>query len=101
MKILLLFIPFIAFAQFRTDLLLHVTMGAGISATTYHYVYKWTGKKWVARVVGVGIACTAGLGKEYIYDASGRGTVSKQDFLYTCYGSAGIQIFIGHKKKRK
>ena len=100
MRTLLLLIPLLGFAQFRTDLLLHVTAGAVISGTTYHVVHKVTGKKWIGRVSGIVAGCTAGYLKEYVYDASGRGNVSKQDFLYTCYGSLGIQIFIGHKKRK-
>lgn len=97
----MILIPFLSFSQFRTDLLLHITAGAVISGTTYHIVNKLTPNKWISRGSGILLGITAGLGKEYIWDASGRGNVSKQDALYTAYGAIAIQIPIGHKKKKK
>lgn len=105
---LILLFPFLLKSQID-DNTLHVYAGCGISVLTsqitFHVI---TEERWGISLFAGGIAAyTAGLVKENVWDASGRGTQDYWDILATTHGgligmiisSVTFEIHINRKHK--
>ena len=92
-------------AALRPDLRLHLTGGFVVAlVATLAVGYGAPLLPWwpggadpvFGALVGAAIGVAVGWGKEYLYDASGRGTVDRRDFLVTGRGAiVGATVGLG------
>lgn len=108
---LLFIIPLFFFASLKgqTDKTLHVYAGMGISVLasqlTFHVI---TDERWCVSLFAGGVAgWSAGVVKENIWDASGRGVKDRMDLYATGYGTfvgmigSTVSFDIHRKRKHK
>jgi len=78
----------------------HFAAGVLIGGVTSYFVYKKTGNKWKAWLIGAGAASAAGFLKEAL-DPSFGGVRSSKDFGYTTLGGViGASVVFPLKKKK-
>jgi hypothetical protein len=105
---LILLFPFILKAQVD-DKTLHVWAGTGISVLTSQITFHvLTDERWGVSLFAGGVAgWTAGIVKENIWDASGKGVKDKWDIIATGHGAfigvigSTVSFDIHTKRKHK